>query len=163
MAQSPVVTDDIVVALDYTLRVDGEVVDTSDGGEPIEFLQGGGEIVVGLEDALYGMKAGERKQIVVSPEDGYGELDPEAYGDFPIEEFPEDIPLEPGVELNIEDESGESLDAVVDSVAGGNVRLNFNHPLAGKDLHFEVTVAGIRPATEEELTHGHAHGPDGGH
>ena len=160
MGQVIVIKDDMVVSMDYTLHVDGEVVDSSNGKEPIEFLQGGGEIVYGLEQALYGMAAGESKHVVVVAEEGYGDVDPEAYGEFPLREFPEDVPLEPGVELNIRDEDGHSLEAVIESVGKNTVRLNFNHPLAGKDLRFDVTVVGMRAASKEELSHGHAHGAD---
>ena len=157
MDQRTVIEDDLVVSMEYTLHVDGKIVDTSNGKEPIEFLQGGGEIVYGLEQALYGMAAGESKRVVVVAEEGYGDVDAEAYGEFPLREFPEDVPLEPGVELNIRDESGHSFEATVESVDKETVRLNFNHPLAGKELRFDVTVVGMRPATKEELSHGHAH------
>ncbi len=158
------VSDDMVVTLDYTLQLEdgGEIVDSSEGDEPLEFIQGHGEIVPGLEDALYGMTVGEEKELVVQPEEGYGELDPDAYQLIPLEAFPEDVKLEPGLGLELQDEEGETMLAFVAEVRTDSVLLDFNHPLAGETLHFMVKVVGLRPATEEELEHDHVHlGPDG--
>lgn len=151
------VTDGVVVSLDYTLRVDGRIIDSSEGREPIQFLQGHGQVISGLEEAIGGMKAGERKSFSVSPEKGYGEEDPDAFAEIPRSEFPENFPLDPGTELMLTDEEGEELEAFVISAGDEVVRLNFNHPLAGKNLHFEVEIAGLRNPTPEELEHGHAH------
>jgi FKBP-type peptidyl-prolyl cis-trans isomerase SlyD len=157
------VADDLVVTLDYTLQLeDGEVVDTSQDDEPLEFIQGHGEIVPGLEQALYGMAVGEEKELVVQPEEGYGELDPDAYQVIPRSAFPGDVTLEPGLGLELEDESGETILAFVAEIRPDSVLLDFNHPLAGETLHFKVKVVGLRPATAEELDHDHVHfGPDG--
>lgn len=156
--QPETVTDNVIVALDYTLTVEGSVVDTSEGDEPIRFIQGQGQIIPGLEQALYGMELGESKNVVVPPKDGYGEEDPSAYTDIPRGEFPSEIPLEPGVELELKDKSGDILEASIDSISEDNVRLNFNHPLAGKILNFSVKVVELRYATQDELDHGHVHG-----
>jgi len=157
----PIVEKDIVVTLDYTLKVADEVVDTSKGGDPIVFLQGHGQIIPGLESALYGMSIGDSKNVHVSPKQGYGDVDEKAFSVIPRDEFPSDIPLEPGVGLRLRDEEGEVVDAQIASVDAENVRLDFNHPLAGKDLQFSVTVVDLRDATREELEHGHVHGDDG--
>lgn len=151
------VEDDIVVTMDYTLTIDGEVIDTSAEDGPIQFIQGSGQIVAGLERALYGMRTGEKKELVVSPADGYGEEDPSAIADIPRSEFPPEIPLEPGVELQLTDKEGDELEAYIVSVSKDMVRLNFNHPLAGKPLYFAVQIADLRLATPEELDHGHVH------
>ena len=151
------VEDDVIVSLDYTLSVDGEVIDNSNEDGPIQFIQGKGHIVAGLERALYGMQVGERKELVVSAADGYGEADPSAIADIPRREFPPEIPLEPGVELQLTDQEGDELEAYIVSVSRDMVRLNFNHPLAGKELHFAVQIANLRLATPEELDHGHVH------
>ena len=82
------IEDDVVVSMDYTLTVDNEVIDTSEGNEPIQFLQGHGNIIPGLERALYGMAAGDRKEVVIEAADGYGELDPEAFAEVSRTEFP---------------------------------------------------------------------------
>jgi FKBP-type peptidyl-prolyl cis-trans isomerase SlyD len=151
------VKDDKVVSLEYTLKVDGDVVDSSEEREPITFIQGQGQIIPGLESQLYGMSIGESKNVVVSPTQGYGDLDNEAYAEVPRREFPPNIPLEKGVALAMQDESGETVHAYIDEVKKDTIRLNFNHPLAGKELHFSVTVTDLRDATTEELEHGHVH------
>lgn len=151
------VADDVVVSLDYTLTVDGQVLDSSEGNEPIEFIQGHGHIIPGLEKALYGMQVGESKTVVVSAADGYGEVDPSAILEVPRSEFPPHIPLQEGVELQVRDAQGHEMYARIAAVGAETVRLDFNHPLAGKELHFQVTVAGLRQATSEELAHDHVH------
>lgn len=152
-----VVADDVVVSLDYTLTVDAEVVDSSEGSDPIEFLQGHGQIITGLEQALYGMKIGDEKMVVVKPSEGYGEVDEDAFIDVPRSEFPSDIPAQVGVAIQMQDEHGEVLDARIFEVSKDVITLDFNHPLAGKELTFKVTVVELREATEEELAHGHVH------
>jgi len=161
--QPELIADDVVVSLDYTLTVDNEVIDTSEGTEPIQFLQGHGNIIPGLEQALYGMKAGEKKDIVVAAADGYGELDPEAYSDVPRNEFPPKIPMEVGIELEIKDQSGDILDARIDAVNEDTVRLDFNHAVAGKQLSCSVQVVALRQPSAEELEHGHVHMPGHAH
>jgi FKBP-type peptidyl-prolyl cis-trans isomerase SlyD len=157
------VADGMVVSLDYTLRLDdGEEIDASTEQEPLEFLQGLGEIIPGLEQALYGMGIGEEKEVVVSPEEGYGDIDPEAFEEVPRNVFPDDLKLEPGMELHMRDaDSGEQFEAYVSEVRRSSVLLDFNHPLAGETLHFRVKIAMLRPATHEELAHGHVHDEDG--
>jgi FKBP-type peptidyl-prolyl cis-trans isomerase SlyD len=152
-----IVADDIVVTMEYTVQVDGEVVDSSEDHEPIEFLQGHSQVISGLEKQIYGMAVGDSKSFVVAPREGYGERDEDAIADIPRSEFPNDIPLEPGVELQMEDEDGDVMNAVIISAGEKTIRLDFNHPLAGKELHFSVQVIGLRQATAEELEHGHAH------
>jgi FKBP-type peptidyl-prolyl cis-trans isomerase SlyD len=151
------VQNDLVVSMEYTLHVDGKVMDSSEGQDPLEFLAGASNIITGLEREMIGMKIGESKDVVISPEDGYGEMDEEAYMDVPRSEFPEDMPMRPGVEMEMSDDDGNPMYARIDSVDGDTVTLNFNHPLAGKELHFNVKVVGLRAATKEELEHGHAH------
>ncbi len=158
MSNEMKVQDGQIVTMDYTLWVDDEVVDTSEGAEPIEFLQGAGNIIPGLENQLYGMAVGDSKDVLVDSQDGYGDVDEEAFADVPRNQFPSDIPMEPGIELQVRDESGHVMNARIDQVEDETVRLDFNHPLAGKALRFAIKIAGIRQATEEELEHGHAHG-----
>ena len=157
------IADDVVVSLEYTLTVDNEVVDTSEDSEPIVFLQGHGNIIPGLEQALYGLVVGDQKEVVVQPADGYGELDPEAFADVPRKEFPPQIPMEVGIELQMRDKSGDILDARIDAVDEDTVRLDFNHPLAGKQLNFSVKVVSLRNPSPEELEHGHVHIPGHSH
>lgn len=155
--QADKVVENSVVTLEYTLTVDGEIIDSSDGAEPIQFIQGSGHIVRGLEQALYGLQVGESREVVVSPQDGFGLEDTDAIADVPRDEFPDDFPLQPGVELQLTNKEGDDLEAYIVSVSKKTVRLNFNHPLAGKELSFSIRIAGVRQATEGELDHGHVH------
>jgi FKBP-type peptidyl-prolyl cis-trans isomerase SlyD len=154
------VADDVVVSIEYTLTVDGEVVDASEENEPLEYLQGYQNIIPGLEREMGGMKIGDSKDVKVKPKDGYGELDPEALIEIPRSEFPKDFELKPGIDLQLQNQDGELLNAVIISVDGNQVKLDLNHPLAGKELFFKVKVVDLREATEEELEHGHVHGDD---
>jgi FKBP-type peptidyl-prolyl cis-trans isomerase SlyD len=156
------VADGVVVSMDYTLSLDdGEVIDSTDGQSPLEFLQGVGEIIPGLEQALYGMTVDDKKEVVVEAADAYGEYDPEAIDEVERNIFPREIKLEPGLEVVLTDEdTGEEMMAFVAEIHRNTVVLDFNHPLAGETLHFKVKVTGLRPATAEELDHGHSHGED---
>lgn len=156
--QELTVADGVVVSLDYTLRLDsGEVVDTSAGREPLNFLQGAGQIIDGLEKALYGMTIGDAKLVTVAPGDGYGERDADAYQLVPLDAFPPDMDLIPGAGLQVRDQTGRVMTVYVTDVTPQGVVLDFNHPLAGETLHFDTKIAGLRAATAEELQHGHAH------
>ncbi len=155
------VQDGQVVSMDYTLRVDGEVIDSSEGTSPLQFIQGSGNIIPGLEQEIYGMSLGDSKNIIVQPEDGYGTLDPDAFIDVPRPEFPANIPMEIGTEIQVTDEDGTPMNARIDRVDDDNVTLDFNHPLAGKELHFDMKIVALRDATDEENDHGHVH--DGHH
>jgi FKBP-type peptidyl-prolyl cis-trans isomerase SlyD len=157
--QSLVVADDMVVRLDYTLTLsNGEVYDSSADSGPLEYLQGHGQIIPGLEEALYDMAVGEEKDVVVTPDVGYGDYDPEAVQSLPRDVFPPEMELEPGMSIDLYDEDAdEELEAIIDEVDGDEVVVNFNHPLAGETLNFHVQIVGIRPATPEEIDHGHAH------
>lgn len=162
-----VVEDNVVVTMNYSLSIDGEVVDSSEGedNDPIIFLQGAGQIISGLEKSIYGLKVGDKKSVTVDPNDGYGEVDPESIVEVPKDEFPKDFPLELGVEITVnaddEDEEGEEeMEATIVAVNESTVTLDFNHPLAGKTLKFDVHIIDIREATTEEIEHGHVHGDD---
>jgi len=151
------IQDDQVVSMDYILHVNGEKIDESQAGAPLEFIQGKGNIIPGLERALYGMGVGESKSVIVEPADGYGEVDKTLFAHVPKSQFPTNIPLETGVELQVHDKDGTTRIAYINSVEADSVRLDFNHPLAGKELHFDVTIAALRPATKIELTRRHVH------
>lgn len=156
------VKKDVVVSMEYSLQVDGEEIDSSKGQDPLQFLVGHGNIISGLERELMGMKVGETKDVVVQPADGYGEYDEEAYMDVPRGQFPQDMSVEEGLELSVRDDQGQARYARIDSIEGDTVTLNFNHPLAGDELHFNVKVVELREPTSEELEHGHVHA-DGHH
>lgn len=157
------VQNNVVVSMEYTLRVDNEEIDSSKGQDPLLFLVGHGNIISGLEREMIGMKVGESKEVVIQPGDAYGEYDEEAFMEVPRGAFPNDIPVEEGAELTVKDDAGHSRYARIDAIDGENVTLNFNHPLAGDELHFNVKVIGVREPTQEELEHGHVHQGDGHH
>jgi len=149
------IADGRIVCLDYTLRLeDDEVVDASEDREPIEFVQGQRQIVPGLEDALYGMEVGDEKSVVVEPAEGYGERNPEASQDVPRDAFQEDVELEAGMPIQVSDGSGRTATAFVAEVGDDSVKLDFNHPLAGETLHFEVEVVDVREASAADLMGG---------
>lgn len=158
------VTDGMVVSLDYTLRLqDGQIVDSSSGKEPLEYLHGTGQIIPGLEDGLDGMVIGEERQLTVAPADGYGERDPDSLQTVPSDFFPGDIEVVPGMAIQVRDENDQVFPVYVAEVRTQGVVLDFNHPLAGETLYFDTRVVGVRPATTEELSHGHAHGEGHSH
>ena len=157
-------TKDTVVTLDYRLTLpDGEVIEISDPGDPLVYLHGYEEIVPGLERALEGKAKGDRVQAVVPPEDGYGEYDPEGQETVDRSEFPAELDLEVGGIITATDEDDDEVEFLVKAIDGDKVTVDFNHPMAGKTLHFDVTIRDIRAATAEELEHGHVHGPGGAH
>lgn len=151
------VQDGVVVSMEYTLHVDGKLLDSSEGQGPLQFLTGYGNIVPGLESEMIGMKIGDSKDVVVQPMDGYGEFDEEALMEVPKKDFPGDMPLEVGTELTVRDNEGHARYARIEMIENDLVTLNFNHPLAGDELHFHVKVVGLREPNEEELEHGHVH------
>lgn len=151
---------DTVVSIDYRLHLgDGKIIDESEPGDPLVFLQGYDEVIPGLEKAVEGKKAGDTLKAQIPPEDAYGDYEPEGVEEVPREEFPADLPLEEGRMVSATDEEGDDVDFLVKEVREKTVVVDFNHPLAGKTLHYEVTVRDVRAATEEELEHGHAHVP----
>jgi FKBP-type peptidyl-prolyl cis-trans isomerase SlyD len=152
-----------VVSMEYTLKVDGVVTDSSEGREPLEFVHGAGNIIPGLEREMTGMAVGDSKDVMIAAAEGYGERDQEAFMDVPRDQFPGEIPMKVGTELQVQNQAGQPMFARIEQVEDKSVRLNFNHPLAGKDLHFSVKVVDLRDATDEEVEHGHVHGPGHGH
>jgi FKBP-type peptidyl-prolyl cis-trans isomerase SlyD len=163
MNETKRVADDMIVSLDYTLRLDNDqVIDSSEGREPLEFIQGQGHIIPGLEQELYGMEVGDEKQVTVAPGEGYGERDDNRIQVVARDAFPPNTELELGMGVQMQDpQSGQVFQGTISQISADSVVVDFNHPLAGATLHFEVAIAGLRPATPEELDHGHVHGPDG--
>ncbi len=162
--ESRKVARDKVVSIAFKLfDDDGELIDEVPLDDPVVFLQGAGEIIPGLENNLYGMAVGEKKKIVVQPDDAYGDVDPDAFDVIDLDLFPEDLELEEGLDIELTDpETGETIDAWVQEVRydDDEVLVSFNHPFAGMTLNFQVTVVDVRDATPEELAHGHAHEDD---
>lgn len=150
-----IVQDGMCVGIDYTLRLEnGEAVDSSGGRGPLEFVQGRGQIIPGLERALYGMALGDAKEVVVAPADGYGEFDSGLLETLPRAAFPPHMELEEGMGLRMRTREGRAVVMYVHSVDDTNVVVDLNHPLAGKTLHFDVRIARLHQATEEELSGG---------
>ncbi|MFD2609844.1 peptidylprolyl isomerase [Deinococcus taklimakanensis] len=154
------ITQDKVADINYKLTVDGELIDQSEENDPLTYLHGHSNIIPGLERALEGKAAGDRVQVTVQPEDGYGPRDEDNSEDLDREDFDDDIEI--GATYYAQSEDGSVLPFTVTAVNGDKVTVDFNPPLAGKVLNFDVTVLNVRDATAEELEHGHAHS-DGMH
>jgi FKBP-type peptidyl-prolyl cis-trans isomerase SlyD len=163
MGGSTHIGDGKVVTVHYKLSTPGGelLVDTSADEEPMSYLHGAENIVPGLERQLAGRQVGETLTAIVTPDEGYGERDDEAVQELPREAFPDDMQLEEGMQLTAEDDEGNLTPLYVREIFEDHVVVDMNHPLAGQTLHYEVTVVGIRDATEEERAHGHSHDEDG--
>ncbi len=159
-----IIGDRKVVRFHYTLTDDaGRTLDSSRGGAPLPYLHGQGQIVPGLERAMTGRQTGDRFKVDVAPADGYGERVPLEPQPVPREQLPQDVDIVPGMQFVAEMPDGRLQPLWVTRVEAGQVYLDPNHPLAGQTLHFDVEVTEVRDATDEELAHGHPHGPDGHH
>jgi FKBP-type peptidyl-prolyl cis-trans isomerase SlyD len=159
---SQTISDGKVVDLSYALtNVKGELLDRADRDEPFTYLHGASQIVPGLESALNGLKTGDKKKVVVSAADGYGEIDNDLHLTVKRTQFPADVKIEPGMQFETRGPDGTGTIFTIQGVTGEQVTIDGNHPLAGEELHFDVEVLEIRDATAEEKEHGHAHGPDG--
>lgn len=146
-----------VVTIDYTLKnAQGEVLDSSEGEEPLVYLHGAENIVVGLERELEGKAVGDSLNTIVSPEDGYGVRNEELVAAVPREMFESDMEIEVGMNFQAETDQGVQVVNIV-ATNDEEVTVDGNHPLADEALHFDVTVRAIREATAEELEHGHVH------
>jgi FKBP-type peptidyl-prolyl cis-trans isomerase SlyD len=152
-----------VVTLDYTLTDNaGKVIDSSDNGQ-FAYLHGAGNIIPGLEKALNGKTAGHEETVNVEPADGYGERDASKMAEISRDMFPSDIEIAPGMPFEAQGPDGQTLMITVVKVDGDQVTVDANHPLAGETLNFDVKVVDVRDATDEEISHGHVHGPGGHH
>lgn len=152
-----------VVQIHYTLKnATGEVMDSSTGQEPLEFLTGAHNIISGLEEALLGKEVGTKLSVKVEPEKAYGEIREELVQKVPLENFDGIDHVDVGMQFMAQTPWGEQPVTVIE-VADDGIVLDGNHPLAGQALEFDVEVMSIREASKEELDHGHVHGPDGHH
>lgn len=153
------IADDHVVTIHYTLKDEsGEIVDSSEGMDPLVYLQGAENIVPGLEQALAGKQVGDKLSVTVQPKDGYGELIPELCQVVSIDMFQGVDELEIGQMFETESAEGYPMIVTITEISEGNVTIDANHPLAGQVLNFAVEVVDVREASEEELEHGHVHG-----
>jgi len=152
-----------VAAFHYTLTDDeGQVIDSSEGREPLTYLHGSGQIVPGLEKQMEGRAVGDKFIADVAPEEGYGVRHAELMQEVPREAFQGVEDIQPGMQFQGRGPQGE-INVTVTKVEDDKVFIDGNHPLAGKTLHFAIEVTDLRAATEEELAHGHVHGAGGHH
>jgi FKBP-type peptidyl-prolyl cis-trans isomerase SlyD len=159
-----VVAADKVVLIHYTLTNDaGKVLDSSSGGEPLAYIQGHGNLIPGLERELEGKSAGTRLSVKIAPADGYGEHDAALVQRVPKRSFGNVSNLKPGMQFQAQTSDGNARVVTVTGIQGDMVTIDGNHPLAGEHLNFEVEITEVRAATQEELEHGHVHGPGGHH
>lgn len=146
-----------VASIDYTLTDDnGSVLDTSDGGEPLSYLHGAGNIIPGLEEELAGRVAGDAFTATIEPKDAYGDYNDELIFSVTKDQFDDPGELAEGLHFQAEI-AGEPRLCTVAKIEGDKVEVNANHPLTGMTLHFEITVREVREATSEEIEHGHVH------
>jgi FKBP-type peptidyl-prolyl cis-trans isomerase SlyD len=157
------IADQKAVTIHYTLKDEGgETLDTSRGRDPLNYLQGAGNIVPGLEKALAGKSAGETIRVTLAPEEAYGQRDEKEIRNVPLRKLSTDGKLAPGARVRVSTADGFQL-GIVKAIKGDYATVDLNHPLAGMRLDFEVEVMAVRDATAEELTHGHVHAPGGHH
>ena len=157
------ISSNTVVTLNYTLKSgEGELLDTSEGREPLVYLHGVGALIPGLEKELNGKEKGANVKTVVPPEEAYGKRRDELVRTVSKAGFQGDEEIRVGMQVQMDTEHGPAY-AFVSEVEGENVTLDMNHPLADMDLHFEVDIVDVREATPEEIDHGHVHGPGGHH
>ena len=156
------ITDNKVVHMHYELKNDnGDVLDSSKGREPLAYIHGKGNIIPGLEKQLVDKTTGDKIKATVAPEEAYGVVDSQKVFKVGKNQFQGGGEIEVGMQIQAE-ANGRMEIGTVENIEGEEVTLNFNHPLAGQTLHFDVEVMEVREATSEELDHGHVHGP-GGH
>src|SRR5476651_206477 len=156
-----------VVSLTYDLYVDQDGTETltesATQEQPLTFLFGAGQMLPKFEENLSTLSTGDAYDFKLTAENAYGEVDEEAIANLPMQMFEgQDMP-EIGAVLPLQDNQGNHFQGQVVSIAEDAVLVDLNHPMAGQDLHFKGNILNVRPATPEELSHGHAHGPDGHH
>lgn len=156
------VSSEKVVAIHYTLKdSQGIVLDSSEGKQPLHYLHGFGNLIPGMEEGLEGRIAGDKFQVVIAPEKGYGVRNEDYVQQVPMEAFGGQSP-QIGMQFQAGNDQGRYI-VTVTAVEGDLVTVDANHPLAGVELHFAVEVMEVREATADEIAHGHVHGPGGAH
>lgn len=152
------ITKNTVAAIHYTLRDnEGTVIDSSEGRDPLNYLHGAGNLIPGMEEGLEGKSAGEKLNLQIEPEKGYGEKDENLIQTVPRSAFGEQE-VKPGMRFS----TNQGGVVTVTDVGQESITVDGNHPLAGVPLNFDVEIVEVRSATEEEISHGHVHGA-GGH
>lgn len=160
-----IIAKNTVVGVHYQLDVDGQKIDAS-GEQPLVYLHGHGMMIPGFEKQLAGLKAGDKYNFQVSPAEGYGEFNQNAIVELDKQIFLVDgttsTEVFEGAQLQLTNQDGQPMVGIVQKIGDDKVTMDFNHQLAGKELNFSGTIDSLREATEEEISHGHVHGP-GGH
>jgi FKBP-type peptidyl-prolyl cis-trans isomerase SlyD len=142
-----------VVSIEYEVQADGKVVDSNVGGQPLVFMFGKGQIIPGLEAGIKEMNSGDKGDVLVKAAEAYGEYNPEATQEVPKEQFA-GIDLQQGMTLYGQGEDGGTVQVVVKEIKDNSVVVDFNHPMAGKDLMFSVTINNVRDASADEIASG---------
>jgi FKBP-type peptidyl-prolyl cis-trans isomerase SlyD len=156
------IADKMVVTIDYTLKNDeGTILDSSTEGN-FAYLHGANNIIPGLENALTGKSAGDEVDVSVTPAEGYGERNDTMVQAVPRDMFDSEQEIQVGMQFHAQSPEGEMIVVTVTDVEGDDITVDGNHPLAGVNLNFGVKVVDVREASQEEIEHGHVHGP-GGH
>ena len=146
------IADKMYVAIDYTLTLEsGQEIDKSPEGQPLGFITGTGQIIPGLEKALMGRVAGDSAKLVIEPEEAYGPLKDDLFQDIPKSQFPNDVDIKPGMAFEAQGPQGPFMITITTVNDNDTVTVDLNHPMAGKQLHFDVKVTEVRQPTAEEL------------
>jgi len=146
------IADKMFVAIEYTLTLEsGQEIDKSPAGQPLSFITGLGQIIPGLEKALMGRTAGDNAKLVVEPEEAYGPVKDDLFQDIPKSQFPSEVEVKPGMAFEAQGPQGPFMITVSSVNDNDTVTVDLNHPMAGKQLHFDVNVVEVRQPTSEEL------------
>lgn len=157
------IADKLYVAIDYTLTLEsGQEIDKSPEGQPLGFIAGTGQIIPGLEKALMGRAAGDSAKLVIEPEDAYGPVKDDLFQDIPKDQFPTDVEIKPGMAFEAQGPQGPFMITVKTVNDNDTVTIDLNHPMAGKQLHFDVNVVEVREPNAEELAQAAARASAGG-
>ena len=146
------IADKMYVAIDYTLTLEsGQEIDKSPEGQPLGFITGTGQLIPGLEKALMGRVAGDSAKLVIEPEDAYGPIKDDLFQEIPSSQFPSDVEVKPGMAFEAQGPNGPFMITVSKVNDNDTITVDLNHPMAGKQLHFDVNVIEVREPTAEEL------------
>lgn len=152
-----------VVTFNYSLKDnEGTIIDTTENKAPLSFISGTSQILPKLEEAIGKMIIGSKKDVKLAAAEAYGEYDEKAVQQAKRDQFPAELNIEVGMQYIASSPEGQQMPFIITDIKEDDITIDFNHPLAGKDLEFNVELLDVRDATEEELAHGHVHGP-GGH
>jgi FKBP-type peptidyl-prolyl cis-trans isomerase SlyD len=154
------ITNDKVGFIHYKLTIDENVVDSSEGKDPLVYIHGKGNLIPGLESELENKTAGDRLQATIAPADAYGQRNQELVQSVPLSNFDNKDAIEIGAQFQVDTPEGARLASII-AVAETEATIDLNHPLAGMTLTFDVEIMEVRDATEDELVHGHVHGSCG--